>query len=95
MLRFLLNRIALLIPTFIGVTIAAFAFIRLLPGDSVIAYTDGAFEARNAALDHSGRIHRGPAPAKLRPDGVGPARILRQLAEVARQYVSEVVIRGL
>jgi dipeptide transport system permease protein len=36
MLRFLLNRIGLLIPTFIGVTIVAFLFIRLLPGDPVL-----------------------------------------------------------
>lgn len=36
MLRFLLTRISLLIPTFIGVTIAAFSFIRLLPGDPVM-----------------------------------------------------------
>ncbi len=36
MLGFLLRRIGLLIPTFIGVTIAAFGFIRLLPGDPVL-----------------------------------------------------------
>ena len=36
MLAFLLKRIGLLIPTFIGVTIAAFGFIRLLPGDPVL-----------------------------------------------------------
>ncbi len=36
MLRFLLRRIGLLIPTFIGVAIAAFGFIRLLPGDPVL-----------------------------------------------------------
>jgi dipeptide transport system permease protein len=35
MLRFLLNRIGLLIPTFIGVSIISFAFIRLLPGDPI------------------------------------------------------------
>lgn len=35
MQRFLLSRIAVLIPTFIGVSIVAFAFIRLLPGDPV------------------------------------------------------------
>ena len=33
MLRFLLGRLGLLIPTFIGVTLVSFAFIRLLPGD--------------------------------------------------------------
>lgn len=36
MLRFILYRVALLIPTFIGVTIVAFFFIRLLPGDPVL-----------------------------------------------------------
>ena len=35
MLRFLLSRVAVLIPTFIGVSIIAFSFIRLLPGDPV------------------------------------------------------------
>jgi dipeptide transport system permease protein len=35
MLRFLFGRLAILIPTFIGVTIIAFSFIRLLPGDPV------------------------------------------------------------
>ncbi|MGE4245047.1 MAG: ABC transporter permease subunit [Parvibaculaceae bacterium] len=36
MLRFLLTRLGLLIPTFIGVTVAAFGFIRMLPGDPVL-----------------------------------------------------------
>lgn len=36
MFRFLLGRLAVLIPTFIGVTIIAFAFIRLLPGDPIM-----------------------------------------------------------
>ena len=36
MLSFLLRRIALLVPTFLGVTIASFGFIRLLPGDPVL-----------------------------------------------------------
>ncbi len=36
MIAFLLRRIGLLIPTFIGVTIASFGFIRLLPGDPVL-----------------------------------------------------------
>jgi dipeptide transport system permease protein len=35
MFRFLLGRLAVLIPTFIGVSIIAFSFIRLLPGDPV------------------------------------------------------------
>lgn len=35
MLGFILRRLAVLIPTFIGVSIVAFSFIRLLPGDPV------------------------------------------------------------
>ena len=35
MFRFLLARIGLLIPTFIGVTIVAFSFIRMIPGDPI------------------------------------------------------------
>jgi dipeptide transport system permease protein len=37
MFGFLLRRIGLLIPTFIGVTLIAFFFIRVLPGDPIIA----------------------------------------------------------
>jgi ABC-type dipeptide/oligopeptide/nickel transport systems, permease components len=36
MLRFILGRLAVLIPTFIGVSIIAFTFIRVLPGDPVM-----------------------------------------------------------
>lgn len=36
MLRFLVTRLVMLLPTFIGVTLIAFAFIRLLPGDPVL-----------------------------------------------------------
>ncbi len=36
MFLYLLRRLGLLIPTFFGVTIAAFSFIRLLPGDPVL-----------------------------------------------------------
>ncbi len=52
MLRFLLTRIGLLIPTFIGVSIVAFAFIRLLPGDPIIlmAGERGMSEARYAEM---------------------------------------------
>jgi dipeptide transport system permease protein len=52
MLRFLLARIGLLIPTFIGVSIIAFAFIRLLPGDPIIlmAGERGMNEQRYAEL---------------------------------------------
>ncbi|MYZ47917.1 ABC transporter permease subunit [Propylenella binzhouense] len=36
MLRFLLGRVLVLVPTFIGVSVIAFSFIRLLPGDPVM-----------------------------------------------------------
>lgn len=36
MLRFTLNRLLLMIPTFVGLTLIAFVFIRLLPGDPVL-----------------------------------------------------------
>ena len=36
MLGFLLRRIGLLIPTFIGITVVAFSFVRILPGDPVL-----------------------------------------------------------
>lgn len=55
MLRFLLTRVSLLIPTFIGVTIAAFSFIRLLPGDPVMlmAGERGMSPERHAELMHA------------------------------------------
>jgi len=36
MLRFVIGRLLILIPTFLGVTVVAFLFIRLLPGDPVL-----------------------------------------------------------
>ncbi len=53
MLRFLFHRLALLIPTFIGVTIASFAFIRLLPGDPILllAGERGVTPERRAQLE--------------------------------------------
>lgn len=36
MIRFFLTKLALLIPTFVGVTVVAFGFIRLLPGDPIL-----------------------------------------------------------
>ncbi|WP_055047687.1 ABC transporter permease subunit [Devosia sp. A16] len=37
MLRFILQKLALIVPTVVGITIASFAFIRLLPGDPILA----------------------------------------------------------
>ncbi|MDX1606039.1 MAG: ABC transporter permease subunit [Candidatus Competibacterales bacterium] len=52
MLRFLLTRFGLLIPTFLGVTIVAFAFIRLIPGDPItlLAGERGVSPERHAEL---------------------------------------------
>lgn len=36
MIKFILGRLAYLIPTFIGITIVAFGFVRILPGDPVL-----------------------------------------------------------
>ena len=37
MLRYLLQKLALIVPTVIGISLAAFAFVRLLPGDPILA----------------------------------------------------------
>ena len=37
MLRYLLHKLALIIPTVFGISLAAFAFVRLLPGDPITA----------------------------------------------------------
>jgi dipeptide transport system permease protein len=52
MLRFILYRLALIIPTFIGVTIVAFLFIRILPGDpvTVLAGERGVSPERHAEI---------------------------------------------
>jgi dipeptide transport system permease protein len=55
MLRFVAGRIAVLIPTFIGVSIVAFAFIRLLPGDPILllAGERGMTPERYVELQHT------------------------------------------
>ncbi|MEO8881930.1 MAG: ABC transporter permease subunit [Devosia sp.] len=54
MLRFILNRLALVVPTFLGISILSFSFIRLLPGDpvDVLAGERSMTEARRALLIH-------------------------------------------
>jgi len=37
MLRYILHKLLLFVPTLIGITICAFAFVRLLPGDPILA----------------------------------------------------------
>ena len=52
MLTFILKKIGVIIPTFIGVTLIAFTFIRLLPGDPVLlmAGERGMTEERHARV---------------------------------------------
>jgi len=52
MLRFVIHRLGLLIPTFFGITVLSFAFIRLLPGDPVtlLAGERGISPERHAEL---------------------------------------------
>src|SRR6478736_2094581 len=52
MLRFLLTRLSLIIPTFIGMTLLAFFLVRLVPGDPIetMAGERGIDEARHAIL---------------------------------------------
>jgi dipeptide transport system permease protein len=54
MLRFILNRLALVVPTFLGISILSFAFIRLLPGDpiDVLAGERSMSAERRAQLIH-------------------------------------------
>ncbi len=52
MLRFLASRLAVLVPTFLGVTFVAFMLIRLVPGDPILMMVGerGMSEARHAEL---------------------------------------------
>src|SRR6476646_3735434 len=63
MLGFILRRLALIVPTFIGVTLLAFALIHLIPGDPVenISGERGMDPARRARLLHEFGLDR-PLP---------------------------------
>src|SRR3954467_1009971 len=52
MLRFLLTRLSLVIPTFFGMTVLAFVLIRLVPGDPIetMAGEGGSDAGRHAGL---------------------------------------------
>ncbi len=54
MLRFILTRVLMLVPTFVGVTLAAFAFIHLIPGDpiEILVGERGIDPERHARLLH-------------------------------------------
>jgi len=65
MLAFLLRRVALIIPTFIGVTLIAFALIHLIPGDPVenLSGERGMDPARRERLLHEFGLDR-PLPVQ-------------------------------
>lgn len=65
MLRFLLGRLAVLIPTFLGVSLIAFSFIRLLPGDPVALLSGERVMApeRHAQISHQLGLDR-PLPVQ-------------------------------
>lgn len=52
MLRYLLQRLGLVVPTLIGITICTFGFVRLIPGDPILALSGerGVSAERYAAL---------------------------------------------
>lgn len=54
MLKFLLKRLLVIVPTFVGVTMVAFFFIRLIPGDPVLlmAGERGVSPERYAQISH-------------------------------------------
>jgi dipeptide transport system permease protein len=54
MLRYILGKLALIVPTFIGISILSFGFVRILPGDPVLvlAGEHGLSPERHAALMH-------------------------------------------
>ncbi len=60
MLRFLISRLGLLLPTFLGVTLCAFFFIRAIPGDPVEtrAGERGVSPERHAELMHQMGLDR-------------------------------------
>ncbi len=65
MLSFVLKRLALVVPTFLGITLLAFALIRLIPGDPVEALSGerGMTEERYQRLIHEFGLDR-PLPVQ-------------------------------
>ena len=60
MLAFVLKRLALVVPTFLGITLLVFALIRLIPGDPVEALSGerGMTEERYQRLVHEFGLDR-------------------------------------
>ena len=80
MFRFILGRLAVLIPTFLGVSLIAFSFIRLLPGDPVMLMSGERVmsEERHAAIMHDLGLDRPMYVQYLdyltaQPSSAGPA----------------------
>ena len=48
MLRFILTRVSLVIPTFLGIAFLAFVLIRLVPGDPIVVRRASAASRRSA-----------------------------------------------
>ena len=62
MLRYILHKLALIVPTIIGISLASFFFVRLLPGDPILAmfnpddYTKEALDAYRRQYGYTGTI---------------------------------------
>ena len=86
MLRFLLTRVSLIIPTFIGVTLLTFAMIRLVPGDPILLMAgergmeEGRYNQRKAelGLDKPILVQYGYYLADLAQGNLGKSIITRE-----------------
>ena len=88
MLRFLLTRVSLLIPTFFGMTLLAFFLIRLVPGDPIetMAGERGIDAARHAAL----LVEYGLYKPVLTQYGVYIARVLQ--GDLGKSIITQVPV---
>ena len=88
MLRFLLTRVSLLIPTFFGMTLLAFFLIRLVPGDPIetMAGERGIDAARHAAL----LVEYGLDKPVLTQYGVYIARVLQ--GDLGKSLITQVPV---
>jgi len=66
MLRFFLNKLALIVPTLIGITICAFGFVRLLPGDPILALAGEQQRSSEATRGLIRRVTPGLSPTARR-----------------------------
>ena len=91
MLRFFFGRLAVLIPTFLGVAIIAFSFIRLLPGDPVMLLSGERVmsDERHAEISHQLGLDR-PLPIQFFDyvTGIFQAILVRPLLRRSRSSTS-------